>query len=257
MSRIPRCRTLSEVNHIIMRGIGHVDLFLTEEDFRRFLNTLMRFKKTDAVTISAYCLMNNHIHLLLQANPEQIPVFLKRVEVSYAFYFNGLYSHTGHLFQNRYKSRAVLDDSGYLTVLRYILRNPEEAGICRWSKYLWSSAASYLSGKSDGLTDISRAYNMIGGRENLYLYIDKHDEQSDSIDCEFEHDLNIKRKIIPDNDAFQIICQVTGLEFPALLQNMDGGTRKELLAKLKKRGLTVRQLERITGVNRNSIQRAK
>ena len=102
--RLPRHYTLSENCHIMLRGIGHMDLFFKDEDYQRFINTLIRFREADGVTISAYCLMSNHVHLLVKAEPVRIPYFLKRVESSYACYFNGIYEHVGHLFQNRYKS---------------------------------------------------------------------------------------------------------------------------------------------------------
>ena len=78
-------------------------------------------------------------------------MFIKRIEVSYAGYYNGAYGHVGHLFQNRYKSEAIKNNAYFLNALRYILRNPEAAGICSWNLYQWSSAKCYLT-HSGGIT---------------------------------------------------------------------------------------------------------
>lgn len=86
MARPPRKYLLSEINHIMLRGIGHMNLFGEDDDFRYFLHNLVQFKKKTGMIIYAYCLMNNHVHILIKASPEEIPLFFKRIEVSYAIY---------------------------------------------------------------------------------------------------------------------------------------------------------------------------
>ena len=121
MPREPRFRILTEFNHVMIRGIGHMDLFITEDDYLRFMDTIKRFNVSREIKIHAYCLMSNHVHLLVQAPPEAIPGFMKSVEVSYAQYFNSTHEHVGHLFQNRYKSEAITREQYFLAAFRYIL----------------------------------------------------------------------------------------------------------------------------------------
>ena len=130
MPRLPRRLLLSEINHIMLRGIDHMDIFLDDNDYLRFIETIQRFCKDYESIIHAYCLMSNHVHLLIQVSPELVPFLFKRIEISYAKYFNGSHDHVGHLFQNRYQSQPITTDAHYLNALRYILRNPQTAGIC-------------------------------------------------------------------------------------------------------------------------------
>lgn len=253
MARAARQRLLSDVNHIMFRGIGHMDLFFGDQDKERFLNTLQRFKEDEAIVIPAYCLMSNHVHLLLKASPEKIPLFLKQVEVSYAYYFNGVYGHVGHLFQNRYKSEAITGEKYFLSALRYILHNPEAAGICKWQLYHWSSAGCYVTGESDGLTDPSAALGIAGGPEELNRFL-----------CESKEVQDIKlaeptahMRTVTDKSALEMIRRIGGVISPMDIQTMEKAVRNTLLRDLKQEGLTVRQLERLTGINRNIIQRAK
>lgn len=254
MPRKPRAMTLSEINHIMLRGIGHMDLFFKTEDFQRFTETLMRFQKTDDITIYAYCLMSNHVHLLVKAAPEKIPVFLKRVEVSYATYFNGIYQHVGHLFQNRYKSEAVTDKAYFLTALKYILLNPQAAGICSWREYKWSSGHCYITGENDRITDCQMAIELLGTQEEIIRFVDsKNDRSGEMKFIEPEE----KGKRFSEEEALAIICRISGNDNPTRIKALKKVERNTVLNQLKKAGLSIRQIERITGINRNIIQRAK
>ncbi len=257
MARPPRCMILSETNHVMLRGIGHMDLFYQDCDYRKFLNTLKKYSREDGITINAYCLMNNHVHLLLQAQPENIPCFFKRVGVSYAAYFNGVYEHVGHLFQNRYVSQPITDERYFLNALRYILLNPEPAGIGKWDSYLWSSAHSYLTGLDDGITDTSAAIGLAGSREELRRFIDRNKEDSEKTSETDFREPGKKRRAVTDANAMIILRKIIGVETPTEIQTMDKAERTKILLQLKRRGLTIRQIERLTGLNRNVIQRAK
>ena len=96
--------------------------------------------------LHAYCLMDNHVHLLLQEQEETLGEIMKRVGVSYAYWFNRKYERVGHLFQGRFRSETVEDDAYFLTVLRYIHQHPVQAKlVARCSDYPWSSYAAYAN----------------------------------------------------------------------------------------------------------------
>ena len=89
--------------------------------------------------------MNNHARLLLQEREEDIANIMKRINISYVFYFNKKYKKTGHLFQDRYRSEKIEDDSYLLMATRYIHKNPIKAGIVKKAeKYKWSSYKGYI-----------------------------------------------------------------------------------------------------------------
>ena len=180
MSREPRNRILTEFNHIMLRGIGHMNIFMDEDDHQRFIETIKKFNGDREIKMHAFCLMSNHVHLLVQASPEVIPGFMKSVEVSYAQYFNSTHERVGHLFQNRYKSEAITSEQYFLAAFRYILLNPQAAGICRWEEYRWSSAGKYLM-CDDGITDTSLVTDMIGESDEVVRFVNSNAEDSSPI----------------------------------------------------------------------------
>ena len=143
---MPRqARTLSESGymHLIVRGIGKQIMFEEAADYRKFLALLERFCKETEVKPCAYCLMDNHVHLLVCDPNGNTPLLMKKLGVSYALYFNRKYDRSGHLLQDRYLSETVDSDAYLLMVFRYILNNPGKAGICDARNYPWNSYAQY------------------------------------------------------------------------------------------------------------------
>ncbi|WP_366923915.1 transposase [Metallumcola ferriviriculae] len=144
MGREARKRSSTGIYHIMLRGIDKRDIFLDDEDKIRFMEKLMKAKETGKFELYGYCLMDNHVHLLIKEN-EDIGASIKRITVGYVWWHNNKYGRTGHLFQNRYKSEPVETESYLLTVLRYIHQNPVKAKIVLQAKdYSWSSYKQYL-----------------------------------------------------------------------------------------------------------------
>ena len=79
----------------------------------------------------AYCLMSNHIHLLIRERKDTIGMAIKRIASSYVYYYNHKYSRDGHLFRERFKSETVNDMAYFLALLRYIHQNPVKVGMVR------------------------------------------------------------------------------------------------------------------------------
>ena len=102
----------------MLRGINHQLIFEEDEDMQRFIDTLKRYKDECGYSLYAYCLMGNHIHILLKEENEEISSILKRIAGSYVYWYNWKYGRSGHLFQDRFKSEPVEDDAYFLTVLR-------------------------------------------------------------------------------------------------------------------------------------------
>ncbi len=105
-------------------------------DYKYFLKLLRRFSEECNVTLVAYCLMENHVHLLVNdLHSNNISKFMQKIGVTYSGYYNRKYDRSGHLFQDRFRSETVEDERYLLTVFRYILNNPKKAGICPASSY--------------------------------------------------------------------------------------------------------------------------
>jgi len=129
MPRMPRKPSGSGYYHVVSRGIGKQVLFEETEDYERYLETLRRFLPENSISLIAYCLMENHVHLLVHAD-SGLERAMKQIAVSYSYYFNAKYDRVGHLFQDRYMSEPVEDERYLLAAVRYIHNNPPKAGIC-------------------------------------------------------------------------------------------------------------------------------
>lgn len=129
----------------MIRGNRKQDIFLEDEDRFKFIKILKKVKQKKEYTLYAYCLMNNHVHLLIKEKDEQLFQIMKRINVSYAYYFNKKYQQIGHLFQDRFKSEPIEDESYLLVVLSYIHNNPLNAMIVKnLDEYAWSSFRLYV-----------------------------------------------------------------------------------------------------------------
>ena len=145
MPRAPRIKSKTGIYHIVMRGINHQTLFEDEEDRNRFIQTLQRYREICEYKLYAYCLMDNHLHLLLMEGKEPLETVMRRIGGSYVLRYNRKYGRVGHLFQDRFKSEPVEDDVYFLTVLRYIFQNTVKAGIVSKNEYyLWTNYIDYI-----------------------------------------------------------------------------------------------------------------
>lgn len=153
MPRSARKESGVGIYHVMMRGINHQNIFEDAEDNYQFINTLdrMRLRYDDDgnpcgsnCTYYAYCLMNNHFHLLIREREESVGETVKRIASSYVYYYNRKYLRDGHLFKERFRSEPVNDMAYFTTLLRYIHQNPVNAGIVEHVKdYEYSSWGEY------------------------------------------------------------------------------------------------------------------
>ena len=124
MPRVAREKSKTGIYHIILRAVNRQIIFEEDEDAIKFLETLERYKETSGYEIYAYCLMGNHVHILLKEGKEDLGVTMRRIGASYVYWYNWKYERVGHLFQDRYKSEVVETEKYLLAVLRYIHQNP-------------------------------------------------------------------------------------------------------------------------------------
>ena len=152
MPRIARVVVPGCPHHVTQRGNRRVDVFLAEEDRRRYLFLLGRYAERYGLRIWAYCLMGNHVHFV--AVPDE-PVSLGRTfrdtHQAYASWFNDKTGEMGHLWQGRFFS-CILDDAHLWSAVRYVERNPLRAGlVARAEDWPWSSAAAHCGLRRDAI----------------------------------------------------------------------------------------------------------
>jgi len=141
------------VYHIVQRGNNRQSLFREEEDFEKFLTLINEYKHIYRIELYNYCLMKNHIHMLIKIfKASELPKMMQGVFQSFRFYFRKKYYYTGYLYQGRYKSRIIENDSYLLECARYIERNPLRAGIVKdLIDYKWTSYGFYAYGYKNSI----------------------------------------------------------------------------------------------------------
>jgi len=127
---------------ICVRGNNGQNIFLSEKDFLRYLSLLEKYRERYSLQCFAYCLMDNHAHILLRTPSLRIlSKAMHAIQVAYAMYFNRRYERRGHLFQDRFSSWVVKDEIHLLESKEYIENNPVKAGMTPAKEdYAWSSA---------------------------------------------------------------------------------------------------------------------
>lgn len=137
-------------HHVINRGVEQRNVFLDEEDFGTFTDLLCEACKEYGVKVHSYALMTNHYHSLIETSRENLSLFMRRLNAVYAIYFNKKYKRSGHLWQGRFKSWYVTDESYLYTLIRYVEYNPLKAGLIKKTGMYPYSSAQYFLGNNSG-----------------------------------------------------------------------------------------------------------
>ena len=230
----------------MLRGINRQTIFEDREDHEKFLEIIRDCKVLSEFELFGYCLMGNHVHLLIKEGKESLDHLFKRVGARYVFWFNRKYKRSGHLFQDRFKSEAVEADPYFLVVLRYIHQNPIKAGLYKsLDKYEWSSYNEYI--RRRGIVDHAFALGMIGegGFESFM------NEKKDDMCLE----LTEPDDSLSDEELASRLEEIFGIK-AVMVQNEQKESRNTILtAALSIKGVSIRQLSRVTGVSVNIIWR--
>lgn len=202
MPRTARIKGINSTYHIIQRGNERKRIFLCDGDKYRFLNTLERMKKKYNFELQAYCLMDNHVHLLINDNGNDISKVIKSINISYASYFNKAYNRVGHLFQDRFGSEVIENDEYHIAVSAYIHNNPVRAGMVnKPEEYKWSSMNIYIEKKGkeelvepDKILDNFSTSSRQKAIQEYYNYVRKY-ETDESLVMDVEEDrIQVRRQ---------------------------------------------------------------
>lgn len=241
MPRLPRQKSNSGIYHIMLRGINQQVIFEDDEDYFKFVETLEKYKAVSGYKVFAYCLMSNHIHILIKVEKEDLDSIMKRIAGSYVYWYNWKYYRKGHLFQDRFKSETVEDDSFFLTVLRYIHQNPVKAGIVKnIDDYQFSSYNDYINEEHD-VVDFSLALSLMKKDD----FIAFNNEKNDDICLDIEP----KEFKMNDNDAKKTIKEISKCDNATEFQGLPNEQIYEFIKQLKQNGLSIRQISRLTGIS--------
>ena len=160
MPRLPRTVFANIPHHVTQRGNRREDIFFTDEDRETYLLWLREYSDKHQVEVLAYCLMTNHIHLVVvPATDDGLQRLLKPLHMRYAQRINRARGWKGHLWQGRFFS-SPLDEAYLWAAVRYVERNPVRAGIVRRAEnYRWSSAPAHCGNRPDGLLNLESRWS--------------------------------------------------------------------------------------------------
>lgn len=248
MPRQARKKSESGIYHAMLRGINQQQIFEDAEDCDKFIQILQECKAISGFKLFAYCLMGNHIHLLIKPEDEPIEQVFKRIGGRYVYWYNVKYRRTGHLFQDRFKSEPVEDDGYFLAAIRYIHQNPLKAGICkRIEDYEYSSYGEYIS--EPRLIDTKTVFEMVS-KEEFIRY--NHTPSMERL-LEVEDTPKIR---VTDEQAKTIIYRISKCNTVSEFQKLDLKHRDRYLVTFQKKGLSVRQISRLTGISKGMVEKA-
>lgn len=172
MARRPRLFAAGVLYHVIVRGNQRQRIFTSDGDYQAYIERLARYRKKYDYVLHAYCLMPNHVHLLVESSEQPLAKFMQGLQQSYSQYFNLRHRKTGHVFEGRYKAILCQKDQYLLQLIRYIHLNPVRAGMVRSpERYRYSGDHVYLQGKATETIDPATVLSMLGGKQAYRRFV--------------------------------------------------------------------------------------
>ena len=231
----------------MLRGINGQQIFADSEDYEKFLEILKDCKAISEFEIFAYCLMGNHIHLLLKEVKEPIDQIMKRIATRFVYWYNIKYQRVGHLFQDRFKSEPVENDEYFLTVIRYIHQNPVKAGICKKPQdYTFSSYNEFF--KKQTFVDCGFVFGMIKKDD----FIKFNNEKA------FEQCLDIEEKPtirVTDEQAKKIIIKYSKCKSISEFEILPTDLKEKYIKNFHAKGISIRQISRLCGETKGLVEK--
>lgn len=162
MPRKPRVQQSGMIHHVIARGNNKDDIFIDDNDRIRYLTLVNRYRDRFDFSLLSYCLMDNHVHLLIKQGDWSLSDIMKGIQQSYTQYYNAKYKTIGHVFHQRFKSKPVSDESYLLSLIAYIHNNPKDLGYTDLAQFKWSSHNEILHPTTKNIADVDQLFELIG-----------------------------------------------------------------------------------------------
>ena len=256
MARKPRVRARSGVYHVLMQGVRHRDIFIDDEDYRTFIEILERLRTSKDgeeryFTVYAYCLLPNHFHLMLKEEADTVSVTMGRIAAAYAHYFNDKYDRDGAMYRARFVSEPVENEERWNTVLRHISQAPERMKVWDAEHYPYSSWHEYVGQESDlpRICEIPANYERMPQEDMMRMLLTPVPKGAACIGPITD---DMRR---PKDD--QVLVMLYDMTKTASMMEFLGLPKVDqlkTLGDLRKKGASIRQLEKLTGIGRGVIQ---
>ena len=254
MPRKARKISKTKVYHIILRGNDRQDIFYDEQDYRKFMNQIVKTKEKYIYELYAYCLMTNHVHLIIYDKNNNISKVMQSLILAYSIYFGKKYEKVGHLVQARFFSKNVESKEYLMQLCRYIHQNPVKAQITKANQYKWSSYNEYIS--KSRIVDTKMILTIFGKtkQEAIKKFIEFHNVEDEKINDYVEFEIVNK---LTDIELKERIEKLLKMDNVREIKEYNVQLRNEKIKKLKKiEGTSKSQIARVLGINRKVIERA-
>jgi len=240
----------------MLRGNERKKIFLDDGDHERFMDILLKKKNETQLLIYAYCLMDNHIHLVVRDDQNEISKIMKGIATSYAMFINVKYNRVGHVFQDRFKSEPIEDERYLMSVIRYVHNNPVKAKIVeKPDLYEWSSYRSYVSPEETAIAEVRYILGMIGGNLNEAIQeFKRFSNEQDEAEYIDEDDEMIKTL----EDGRIYLEEYLARKWPGATREAiheDRAMRNEVILELRTNtGLSIRKIAELLNVSRRVVE---
>ena len=246
MARIARKHLGGKYFHVMVQGIGREKIFPDDNSKGYYLSIIKEAKVDNKIFIFAFCIMDNHAHILIKAEKvKDISLFMKEVNTEYARYYNAIRKRVGYVFRGRFKSEAINDEKHLINCLVYIQNNPVKAHMVKSAEeYRYSSYTNYLT--KTGIIDFEEAKKYYDISPSNIKAIMKEKSSSDWIehdDMEYEN----------EEDALEAIVKKYNISTNKVDYDLAAKIAKELIIRS---GISLRKCANILGVRRERLRLA-
>jgi len=182
------------------RGNNKQDIFLADGDMNKYYYLLAEAKKKYDFNLHAFCFMRNHVHLIIHERTDSVSEIMRCINSGFGIFINRKYERVGHIFQGRFRSEPIEDDSYLLSAVRYVHNNPVKAGLVDSPEdYYWSSYRGYLDKRhfADTLDaeHVLEYFGKPGERVTLSEFIRFSRKDDDILLCDDKEDLEREKRI--------------------------------------------------------------
>lgn len=257
MARQARSKSETGIYHVMLRGNERKPVFVDEEDKNKFVEIMLQKKQGQASRLYAYCVLDNHVHMVIQEVDQPLERVMKRIGVTYAAYFNKKYKRIGHVFQDRFRSEAIEDESYLLSAIRYIHKNPVKLGGEGSVNYPWSSYPWYMGYMQNValLPEMEDMLSQFSPDRQLALQRFGEFHQQD----EQRRFLEVAETSKAAEDPQELVTgflQSRQWSLEELCKNENQSVATELIqALIARSGISGRQIAHLTGINREKVRR--
>ena len=253
MSRVARVQSPTDYYHVMMRGNNKESIFTRTSEKSYFKDLLKEVMEEGLIDIAAYCIMDNHVHIVIKAELNNMTKALKKINIKYAMNFNKERNRIGHVFQDRYKSEIVGNDMHLIQVIRYVHNNPVKAKMVKeCNDYKWSSFNEYIKENKSRIVSKRQKEIILSLNNGIGNFIEFHKIEDDNEYLEINEDRDLYRlekaqRIISTYFKEKGIIEAKELNInPIFLEEI-------IIKLLDNTKLSQRKIASILGISHNSV----